>query len=304
MFNEEKKLAWMADAERRDALADRRGATSHLNRLAEAVEIPLNEDIFDIMRGGRKSEAIALGNQSFGFTTYATVRRFINTVNAYIDWRFAIDAAAIPTADERFSPREFSLIETFRGKDYIATEDELRSALSHKRIEDGALIAVFASLAWCGYSPKDMITIRQNEVDDTGNNIVLQGKTIPSGFVNDTLLYYSRTTHYLKGVYQIRCIKEDGPLFLRNIVFENNPRETANMLTKIKNTAPKITLLNGGTISYQQLKQAGEFQQFIAMERAGFMVSEEWIQTTKKFTALKARERMKEFQEFKIALGV
>ena len=304
MYNEEKKLAWMDDAERRNVLSRRRVAASHLSRLDDAVETPLGADIFDLMREGRKAEVIEHINRNFGFTTYSTIRRFVQTVNAYLDWRFAVDASTIASNGQRFGTYEFSLVNTFRGLDYIKSEDELSAALSHHRIEDGELLPVFASLAWIGYEPTGMIIIRQADVNDKGANIIVEGKTVNDGFVNDTLLYYSRNERYLKGAYRMFSVKESGEKFLRNIVPANNARPQANMLTKIRDMACKTELLNGSTISYAQLKQAGEFKSWLAAERAGEHIDIEWFKDNLHINALTAKEHLNEYLDYKTALGV
>ena len=304
MYNEEKKLAWMDDAERRGALNQRRVAISHLNKLANAVEFPLDSDVFDLVRAGRKFDVIDAMNCNGGCITYSTVRRFIQTINSYIDWRFAVDASSVASANERFSTYEFSLVETYRSPTYIMTQDALSGALSHCRVEDGNLLPVFASLAWIGYEPVTMVRLLQKDIDDTGPNIMINGRQIPDGFVNDTLLYYSRTSIYTKGIYGLSCVKEDGDEFLRNIVPRYNSRKKANMLTKIRDMACKTELVNGGAIVYLQLSQAGAFHEWLAAERAGECIDIDWFKRTQGINALTAKEHAQEFNDFKIAMNV
>ena len=304
MYNEEKKLAWMADAERRGALNKRGVAVSHLNKIANAVEFPLDADIFDLVQDGRKADVIDAMNRNGGCITYSTVRRLAQTINAYLDWRFAVDASSVASADERFGTYEFSLVDTYRSPTYLLTQDELSGALSHYRIEEGRLLPVFAALAWAGYEPTGMIRIMQEDVDDSGSNIIIDGKILPDGFINDTLLYYSRTEKYNKGAYGWACIKEDGQEFLRNIVVADNPRPKANMLTKIRDMACKTELLNGGTIVYLQLNQAGAFHEWLEAERNGATIDVDWFKRNKGINALTAKEHEQEFRDFKIAMGL
>ncbi len=304
MYNAEKKLEWIADAEKRGALSNRSIVFSHLDRLEDAIEARLDADIYDLMRAGRKAEAIRIGNQFLGFTTYSTARRFAQTVNAYLDWRFITEEAAIPIAAHRFAAYEFSMVDMYQSKAYIKSEDELAAALSQKRIEDGELLSVFASLAWLGYTVKEMVSLRQSVVDDAGALIRIGALTARPGFVNDTLLYYSRTSSYIKGAYHMQCVKEDGEEFVRNIVPANTVRPKANMQDKIQNMAAKYkSPITDAPLSYQQLIQAGKFNMYLRMEEAGLPISAEEIQRMDAVNRLTSQERYKEYMDFKTAIG-
>ena len=303
MYNEEKKLAWIEDAQRRGVLSNLNVATSHLRRMSAFIEEPLDADILDLLLDGRKDDAVRMGNRGCGFTTYSTVRRFVQTINAYIDWRFAVDLSMKPTQNQRFNTYDFSLVDSFRSNSYIKNQDELAAAMSHKRIEDGELLPVFASLAWIGFEPTEMVKIQQKDVTENYNRICIQGKIAPLGFVNDTLLYYSRHEVYNHPPF-LGCVKESGPEFLRNIIPQNSSRGKADMLKKIRYVSQAYTLptTKDGT-SFYQLKQAGVFERYLAAERSGEMIDINWIQADSKCITLTAKEHYQEYLDFKEAIG-
>lgn len=304
MYNEEKKLQWIDDAERRNSLSNRRVVFAHLNRLSDAIETPLGADLFDLICANRKSDVIREGNARLDFSTYSTLRRFVQTVNAYLDWRFAVDCGIIPSQEQRLGTYEFSLVDCYAAPSFIKTEERLSSELSHHRIEDGDMLSVFASMAWIGYTPKEMIAVKQNEVHEEDGHIVVCGAIISDGFVNDTLMYYNHTVKYYRPPAAQLYIKEDGEEFLRNIVPASRAVRKANMLTKLMDAAYKTELLSGDNVSYARLAQAGTMQRWLEMERNGVVVDADWIKTNTRVSALTSRERAQEFEDFKTALGI
>ena len=299
MYNEELKLAWMEDAERREALSNRRVAIVHMNRLAVAVEERLGEDIFNLIRDGRKEEVIGIGSENLRFTTYATIRRFLNTVNAYVIWRFAVDESSVAAPSQRLTAYDFSLVPTYKNY-FIRTEDELSGALSHRDVAEGDLLPVCAALAWCGYEPAEMVNIQQNEVSDRGDRIAIRGKLIQPGYVNSTLLYYLRHDVYYRGVRSTEYVKEIGSAFLRNIVVRDSKKKPINMVERIRNMPLRFQVAKTeAPLSYQQLIQAGEFQRMIAQEQIGTVIDREFIQHEFGLKNLAIQDRLYEFEAFK-----
>lgn len=302
MYNSERKERWLQTIEDADLEKQSR---SFLDRIGIAVEEKLDDDLFELIVSGKRDDVISCLEDNGKFVSYRILRRFCAYANSYLTWCYATMLSSVPPQNAKLKAYDISLVQSFR-KSFIRTQDELESALIDAPLREGFILPVCCSLAWMGYSVKEMCELKTKDVSVDGQNVIVRGVMAPEGFVRDTLRLWAKTDVFYRGVRDVAYVKSSGNEFVRQTFPEDGVyTQLKNIVDGVRSIAARyVVRRTGDSVSYRQLAAAGELNALRGMEASGKEIDQDVIASVCKVKGQMAIDRLREYRQFCLSFEV
>lgn len=276
MYNEEIKLRFLSSDEK---YSNTRGK-QYLSDFAE-TERRLNKDIAEM----NKAEVIQAFDE-FGFDEYGTIKSAIAIIKTYVAW--CIDNKVFQTIPEGIMYVKASDVDLSKSlqEQAFLNENALISTLRMVRnFDEGYPEPVVLCLAWLGLLKKEVLTLRDSQVDLVNRRIFDdKGNTIVSWFSDEILEIFQqfvdcKSATRESGPVEKEVIKDmSTDFFLKKMVTRNSTRfgqpfslvQLDSALNKLINKSKELGIER--PLTFLNVWRSGRFFQMWMTEARGIDV--------------------------------